>query len=65
MKTQAERILERLSQGWTCSRELHAIAWRFSARIHDLRNKGHEIESLPCTCNGVDKSFKHWRIVPK
>lgn len=43
--TQAERIHARLKRGWTSSRALNRIAFRYSARIFDLRRDGANIES--------------------
>jgi hypothetical protein len=62
--TQTERIFAKISAGWTCSAELHEIAWRYSARLHDLRAKGIEIESMPCTHGAHGKGLKHWRVKP-
>jgi len=63
-KTHADQILDYLRRGWTCSQVLHGISWRYSARIHDLRMRGLEIESMECLCF-KGSNFKHWRIVPK
>jgi hypothetical protein len=39
----AQRILARLAQGPATSIELARITHRFSARIYDLRKRGHQI----------------------
>ena len=41
--TQKERILARLQRGPATNRELNAIAFRYSARIAELRDGGHAI----------------------
>ena len=42
---QSRVILERLRQGPATNAELTAVGLRYSARIHELRRAGHEIES--------------------
>lgn len=49
--TQNDRILARLNEGLMCSME--PIDWepritRVAARVNDLRDAGHEIESVEC-----------------
>ena len=41
--TQKERILHRLQRGPATNRDLNAIAFRYSARIAELRDEGHAI----------------------
>ena len=41
--TQKERILARLQRGPATNRDLNDIAFRYSARIAELRNEGHNI----------------------
>ena len=41
--TQKERILARLQRGPATNRDLNAIAFRYSARIAELRDEGHNI----------------------
>lgn len=41
--TQKERILARLLQGPATCRDLNDIAFRYSARIAELRDEGHDI----------------------
>lgn len=43
--TQKEKILARLKRGPATSPELNEIAFRYSARIDDLRKLGHNITS--------------------
>ena len=45
--TQKERILRRLQHGPTTNRALNEIAFRYSARIDELRAEGHQIEWEP------------------
>lgn len=47
MATQADRILERLKRGPATNRELNGIAFRYSARIHELRRDGYDITWSP------------------
>ena len=61
--TQKERVKRMLERGWTCSGVLNDICWRYSARIHDLRNDGFHIEDRACTCANSKAGFRHWRIV--
>ena len=42
-KTQKEHILARLQRGPATNRDLNAIAFRYSARIAELRDEGHNI----------------------
>ena len=42
-KTQKEHILARLQRGPATNRDLNAIAFRYSARIAELRDEGHAI----------------------
>lgn len=44
-KFQAAKILERLERGPALNTELILIGDRFGARIHDLRDAGHEIQT--------------------
>lgn len=49
MITQADRILELLRQAGeqgVSNRQLNGIAFRYSARIKDLRDKGHHIKAV-------------------
>ena len=41
--SQKERILARLRKGPATNRELNDIAFRYSARIAELRDEGHAI----------------------
>ena len=41
--SQKERILARLRKGPATNRELNDIAFRYSARISELRDEGHAI----------------------
>ena len=41
--SQKERILARLRKGPATNRELNEIAFRYSARISELRDEGHNI----------------------
>ena len=45
--TQKGRILARLQRGPATNRELNLIAFRYSARIAELRNEGHHITWQP------------------
>lgn len=40
---QAREILARLRQGRATNSDLNGIAFRYSARIHELRKAGHDI----------------------
>lgn len=42
--SQKDRILARLQRGPATNRDLNDIAFRYSARIAELRNEGHRIE---------------------
>ena len=43
LSRQCREILERLQRGPASSAELNRIAFRYSARIHELRKAGYEI----------------------
>lgn len=45
--TQCDRILARLQRGPATNRDLNEIAFRYSARIAELRDRGHVIEWEP------------------
>ena len=48
--SQKDKILELLQErgdAGASSRDLNNIAYRYSARIKDLRDEGHEIETKP------------------
>lgn len=45
--TQKDRILARLRRGPATNRELNDIAFRYSARIAELRDEGHNIRWAP------------------
>ena len=45
--TQRERILARLEAGPTTNRDLNNIAFRFGARILELRSDGYDIRCYP------------------
>jgi hypothetical protein len=45
--TQKERILARLQRGPATNRDLNQIAFRYSARIAELRDEGHSIVWSP------------------
>ncbi len=47
MATQKERILHRLRRGPATNRDLNEIAFRYSARIAELRDDGHHIDWRP------------------
>lgn len=42
---QRKKILDRLTQGPVSNIELAAICFRYSARIHELRKLGYDIET--------------------
>jgi hypothetical protein len=49
-KTKKDQILNLLqSKGIVTQHELNTIAYRYGARINDLRNEGYEIETKPKT----------------
>jgi len=43
--TQKEKILNRLKQGTVTNIELNDTCFRYGARIHDLKQSGHDIRS--------------------
>jgi hypothetical protein len=46
--SQKDRILAAVSEtGGATSRDLNGIAYRYAARIHELRKEGHNIVSTP------------------
>lgn len=45
MSGQREVILDRLRRGSATNQELAKIGLRYSARIHELRGQGHQIET--------------------
>ena len=45
--TQKQQILARLRRGPATNRDLNAIAFRYSARIAELRAEGHQIGWKP------------------
>lgn len=47
MPSQKEMILRRLQRGPATNRALNEIAFRYSARIEELRAEGHQIEWEP------------------
>lgn len=55
MSTQKERILAALRRGPVTNRELNSIAFRYSARIAELRADGHDIRTyrLPGRSDGL------------
>lgn len=55
MSTQKERILAALLRGPATNRELNSIAFRYSARIAELRAEGHDIRTyrLPGRADGL------------
>ena len=57
-ESQTAKILKRLKQGEATNTELNRIAFRYSARIHDLRKEGHTI-----VAEHVKESL--WRFVLK
>ena len=44
-RTYKEKIFTKLKQGgWVSNRALNKVCFRYSARIHELREEGHVIE---------------------
>jgi len=55
-----ERILDLLSDGqWHDTVELHAICWRYGARLWDLRRDGYVFEKR----RTADPRIEEWRLV--
>jgi hypothetical protein len=58
--THKERILDLLSDGqWHDTVELHAICWRYGARLWDLRQAGYLLEKRQT----ADAHIEEWRLV--
>ncbi len=58
--THKERILDLLSDGhWHDTIELHAICWRYGARLWDLRQAGYLLEKRQT----ADPHIEEWRLV--
>jgi len=58
--TQKERILQLLSDGdYHSTLELHAICWRYGARLWDLRQEGHALEKR----RTADPAIEEWRLL--
>jgi hypothetical protein len=58
--TQKERILALLSDGqWHDTIELHAICWRYGARLWDLRRDGYAFEKR----RTADPRIEEWRLI--
>ena len=56
--TQQERIIELLSDHrWHSTVELNAIAWRYGAILHVLRNNGYVFEKER------EGKIEHWRLI--
>ena len=52
--SQKDRILHRLQHGPATNRDLNYIAFRYSARIAELRDEGHHITWQPVKgCPGI------------
>lgn len=61
--TQREKIMHLLSDGrYHCVQELQQICWRYSARLHEIREQN-EMEKTPCSCKNGNPKFDHWRLV--
>lgn len=61
--SQKDQILHLLRQGWACSQDLQLVCWRYSARLHDLRTSGVQIEDKDCDCTSGHPNFRHWRVM--
>jgi hypothetical protein len=58
--TQKEKIVALLSDGrWHSTIELHAICWRYGARLWDLRRDGYVFEKR----RTPDPRIEEWRLV--
>ena len=58
--TQKEKFLALLSDGqWHDTVELNSIAWRYGARLHDLRNDGNVLEKRKVEGSKIEQ----WRLV--
>lgn len=58
--TRRDKVLSALRRGlgqgdgWVCGRTLahHKVGgWRYGARLHELRERGHAIQTAPCRCD--------------
>jgi len=57
--THKERILDLLSDGqWHDTVELHAICWRYGARLWELRQAGYALEKR----RTADPRIEEWRL---
>ena len=58
--TQKQRIKALLADGeWHCCRELNAICFRYSARLHESV----EFETKPCDCASRIPHGLHYRVM--
>jgi hypothetical protein len=58
--SQTDQILMLLSDGqWHDTTQLHAIGWRYTSRLHDLRKRGYVLEKR----RTADRRIEEWRLV--
>ena len=58
--SQKDRILDLLSDGqWHDTVELHAICWRYGARLWDLRQAGYSLDKRQT----ANPHIEEWRLV--
>lgn len=59
-RSQKQRIADLLSDGrWHSTVDLHAICWRYGARLWDLRQEGCQFEKR----RTEDPQIEEWRLV--
>ncbi len=60
LPTQKDRILDLLADGqWHDTVELHAICWRYGARLWELRRAGYVFEKR----RTADPRIEEWRLL--
>jgi len=62
-QTQKEKILSALKSGRKTSMELNKICFRYSARINELRDAGHNIETLQVVRKGKVMAWKEYQLI--
>ena len=61
--TQKAKIIDLLKdKEWHSTEELHAICWRYGARLFDLREEGYVFEKKP---HPFKKNLELWRLLTK
>ncbi|MDH4127335.1 MAG: hypothetical protein OEV44_01180 [Spirochaetota bacterium] len=58
--TQKDKLLQLLQKGsWVTVQQMQTIAWRYGARLHDLRVEGYEFEKR----KQKNSRLEEWRLI--